>query len=52
MGHYDDGNHGSNAPGDVEMAHLPAGYLRYDSGWSLTRPCLYLKKEKLQTGRP
>lgn len=28
MGHYDDGNHGSNAPGDVEMARsLPAGYL-------------------------
>ncbi|MDC9620988.1 bifunctional UDP-sugar hydrolase/5'-nucleotidase UshA [Xenorhabdus sp. XENO-7] len=28
MGHYNDGHHGSNAPGDVEMAHsLPAGYL-------------------------
>ncbi|PLR38725.1 bifunctional UDP-sugar hydrolase/5'-nucleotidase [Chimaeribacter californicus] len=28
MGHYDDGNHGSNAPGDVEMARsLPPGYL-------------------------
>ncbi|WP_145583810.1 bifunctional UDP-sugar hydrolase/5'-nucleotidase UshA [Yersinia thracica] len=28
MGHYDDGLHGSNAPGDVEMARsLPAGYL-------------------------
>ncbi|MDX5628135.1 MULTISPECIES: bifunctional UDP-sugar hydrolase/5'-nucleotidase UshA [unclassified Brenneria] len=28
MGHYDDGNHGSNAPGDVEMARsIPAGYL-------------------------
>ena len=28
MGHYDNGNHGSNAPGDVEMAReLPAGYL-------------------------
>ena len=28
MGHYDDANHGSNAPGDVEMARsLPAGYL-------------------------
>ncbi|MEQ4925044.1 bifunctional UDP-sugar hydrolase/5'-nucleotidase UshA [Proteus hauseri] len=28
MGHYDDGNHGSNAPGDVEMARaLPEGYL-------------------------
>ncbi|MBJ7221781.1 MULTISPECIES: bifunctional UDP-sugar hydrolase/5'-nucleotidase UshA [unclassified Brenneria] len=28
MGHYDDGRHGSNAPGDVEMARsLPAGYL-------------------------
>ncbi|PLR54335.1 bifunctional UDP-sugar hydrolase/5'-nucleotidase [Chimaeribacter arupi] len=28
MGHYDDGNHGSNAPGDVEMARsLPSGYL-------------------------
>ncbi|MCK9781159.1 bifunctional UDP-sugar hydrolase/5'-nucleotidase UshA [Proteus columbae] len=28
MGHYDDGNHGSNAPGDVEMARaLPKGYL-------------------------
>lgn len=28
MGHYDDGKHGSNAPGDVEMARsLPAGYL-------------------------
>ncbi|PHM63051.1 bifunctional UDP-sugar hydrolase/5'-nucleotidase UshA [Xenorhabdus ishibashii] len=28
MGHYDDGHHGTNAPGDVEMARsLPAGYL-------------------------
>ncbi|CDH06886.1 bifunctional: UDP-sugar hydrolase; 5'-nucleotidase [Xenorhabdus bovienii str. oregonense] len=28
MGHYNDGHHGSNAPGDVEMARsLPAGYL-------------------------
>ncbi|MCW7760868.1 bifunctional UDP-sugar hydrolase/5'-nucleotidase UshA [Photorhabdus luminescens] len=28
MGHYDDGNYGSNAPGDVEMARsLPEGYL-------------------------
>lgn len=28
MGHYDNGNHGSNAPGDVEMARsLPKGYL-------------------------
>ncbi|MDV5139510.1 bifunctional UDP-sugar hydrolase/5'-nucleotidase UshA [Chimaeribacter arupi] len=28
MGHYDDGHHGSNAPGDVEMARsLPPGYL-------------------------
>lgn len=27
MGHYDNGNHGSNAPGDVEMARaLPPGY--------------------------
>ncbi|MBH2578231.1 bifunctional UDP-sugar hydrolase/5'-nucleotidase [Serratia marcescens] len=28
MGHYDNGEHGSNVPGDVEMARsLPAGYL-------------------------
>lgn len=28
MGHYDDGNHGSNAPGDVELARaLPKGEL-------------------------
>ncbi len=28
MGHYDNGNHGSNAPGDVEMARsLPTGAL-------------------------
>ncbi|HDG0630009.1 TPA: bifunctional UDP-sugar hydrolase/5'-nucleotidase [Serratia marcescens] len=28
MGHYDNGEHGSNAPGDVEMTRsLPAGYL-------------------------
>lgn len=28
MGHYDNGNHGSNEPGDVEMARdLPQGYL-------------------------
>ncbi|PTA77091.1 bifunctional UDP-sugar hydrolase/5'-nucleotidase UshA [Serratia sp. Nf2] len=28
MGHYDNGEHGSNAPGDVEMARsLPTGYL-------------------------
>lgn len=28
MGHYDNGQHGSNAPGDVEMARaLPPGYI-------------------------
>ncbi|EIM37377.1 bifunctional UDP-sugar hydrolase/5'-nucleotidase periplasmic precursor [Enterobacter cloacae subsp. cloacae GS1] len=37
MGHYDNGQHGSNAPGDVEMARsLPAGSLAMIGGRSLT----------------
>nr|VUD26812.1 bifunctional UDP-sugar hydrolase/5'-nucleotidase periplasmic precursor [Salmonella sp. NCTC 7297] len=42
MGHYDNGDHGSNAPGDVEMARsLPAGSLAMIVGRSLTRPGMH-----------
>lgn len=30
MGHYDNGKHGSNAPGDVEMARAAGGLPRHD----------------------
>ncbi|SFN36244.1 5'-nucleotidase / UDP-sugar diphosphatase [Izhakiella capsodis] len=48
MGHYDNGNHGSNAPGDVEMAReLPAGYLDMIVGGHSQNPvCMAKENEK------
>ncbi len=51
MGHYDNGDHGSNAPGDVEMARaLPAGSLAMIVRWSLARSGLHGGR-KQKTGR-
>ncbi|STM40298.1 protein UshA precursor [includes: UDP-sugar hydrolase; 5'-nucleotidase] [Escherichia coli] len=51
MGHYDNGEHGSNAPGDVEMARaLPAGSLAMIVGGHSQDPvCMGGRKQK--TGR-
>ncbi|MGE9551799.1 bifunctional UDP-sugar hydrolase/5'-nucleotidase UshA [Erwinia amylovora] len=50
MGHYDNGNHGSNAPGDVEMARaLPAGYLDMIVGGHSQDP-VCMKKENVKQG--
>lgn len=48
MGHYDNGNHGSNAPGDVEMAReLPKGYLDMIVGGHSQNPvCMAKENEK------
>lgn len=48
MGHYDNGNHGSNAPGDVEMARsLPAGSLAMIVGGHSQDPvCMASENEK------
>ncbi|OON37489.1 bifunctional UDP-sugar hydrolase/5'-nucleotidase [Izhakiella australiensis] len=48
MGHYDNGNHGSNAPGDVEMAReLPKGYLDMIVGGHSQNPvCMANENEK------
>ena len=49
MGHYDDGNHGSNAPGDVEMARsLPAGYLDMIVGGHSQDPVCLAQENKKQ----
>lgn len=49
MGHYDDGNHGSNAPGDVEMAReLPAGYLNMIVGGHSQDPVCMAKENVSQ----
>ncbi|WP_233963122.1 bifunctional UDP-sugar hydrolase/5'-nucleotidase UshA [Pectobacterium versatile] len=49
MGHYDDGNHGSNAPGDVEMARsLPAGYLDMIVGGHSQDPVCMAQENKKQ----
>lgn len=49
MGHYDNGNHGSNAPGDVEMARsLPAGSLAMIVGGHSQDPvCMASENKKL-----
>lgn len=48
MGHYDNGQHGSNAPGDVEMARaLPAGYLDMIVGGHSQNP-VCMAKENLK----
>lgn len=49
MGHYDNGNHGSNAPGDVEMAReLPAGYLNMIVGGHSQDPVCMAKENVSQ----
>ena len=49
MGHYDNGNHGSNAPGDVEMARsLPAGSLAMIVGGHSQDPVRMASENKKQ----
>ncbi|MGS0636734.1 bifunctional UDP-sugar hydrolase/5'-nucleotidase UshA [Citrobacter sp. VF227] len=49
MGHYDNGNHGSNAPGDVEMARsLPAGSLAMIVGGHSQDPVCMAAENKKQ----
>ncbi|EDX6380677.1 bifunctional UDP-sugar hydrolase/5'-nucleotidase [Salmonella enterica subsp. enterica serovar 4,[5],12:i:-] len=57
MGHYDNGDHGSNAPGDVEMARsLPAGSLAMIVGGHSQDPVCMASENKKQVnyvpGRP
>ncbi|EDE7878876.1 bifunctional UDP-sugar hydrolase/5'-nucleotidase [Salmonella enterica subsp. enterica serovar Derby] len=49
MGHYDNGDHGSNAPGDVEMARsLPAGSLAMIVGGHSQDPVCMATENKKQ----
>ncbi|EAS4488638.1 bifunctional UDP-sugar hydrolase/5'-nucleotidase UshA [Salmonella enterica subsp. enterica serovar Chester] len=49
MGHYDNGDHGSNAPGDVEMARsLPAGSLAMIVGGHSQDPVRMASENKKQ----
>ncbi|EHY6206582.1 bifunctional UDP-sugar hydrolase/5'-nucleotidase [Escherichia coli] len=49
MGHYDNGDHGSNAPGDVEMARaLPAGSLAMIVGGHSQDPVCMAAENKKQ----
>lgn len=49
MGHYDNGDHGSNAPGDVEMARsLPAGSLAMIVGDHSQDPVCMASENKKQ----
>ncbi|WP_312456810.1 bifunctional UDP-sugar hydrolase/5'-nucleotidase UshA [Pseudescherichia sp.] len=49
MGHYDNGEHGSNAPGDVEMARsLPAGSLAMIVGGHSQNPVCMAAENKRQ----
>ncbi|UTJ48535.1 bifunctional UDP-sugar hydrolase/5'-nucleotidase UshA [Atlantibacter subterranea] len=50
MGHYDNGEHGSNAPGDVEMARsLPTGALAMIVGGHSQNPvCMAAENKKQQ----
>lgn len=49
MGHYDNGDHGSNAPGDVEMARsLPAGSLAMIVGGHSQDPVCLASENKKQ----
>lgn len=50
MGHYDNGEHGSNAPGDVEMARAACRIAGDDRRWSLARSGLHGGR-KQKTGR-
>lgn len=54
MGHYEDGQHGSNAPGDVEMARtLPAGYLDMIVGGHSQNPvCMSAENQRQQNYIP
>lgn len=50
MGHYDNGDHGSNAPGDVEMARsLPEGSLAMIVGGHSQDPVCMASENKKQT---
>jgi len=46
MGHYDDGNHGSNAPGDVELARSVAGFDLIVGGHSQEAVCMKAENVK------
>ncbi len=48
MGHYDNGEHGSNAPGDVEMARAACRIAGDDRRWSLARSGLYGGRKQKQ----
>ncbi|ELY2736417.1 bifunctional UDP-sugar hydrolase/5'-nucleotidase [Cronobacter dublinensis] len=49
MGHYDNGDHGSNAPGDVELAHaLPPGALTMIVGGHSQDPVCMASENKKQ----
>ncbi|ELG1188144.1 bifunctional UDP-sugar hydrolase/5'-nucleotidase UshA [Salmonella enterica] len=49
MGHYDNGDHGSNAPGDIEMARsLPAGSLAMIVGGHSQDPVCMVSENKKQ----
>ncbi|EGT4289811.1 bifunctional UDP-sugar hydrolase/5'-nucleotidase [Cronobacter malonaticus] len=49
MGHYDNGDHGSNAPGDVELARaLPAGALTMIVGGHSQEPVCMASENKKQ----
>ena len=49
MGHYDNGNHGTNAPGDVELARsLPAGALTMIVGGHSQNPVCMAQENKKQ----
>lgn len=49
MGHYDNGNHGSNAPGDVELARsLPTGALTMIVGGHSQDPVCMASENKKQ----
>lgn len=51
MGHYDNGEHGNNAPGDVEMARsLPAGYLDMIVGGHSQNPVCMASRNKKNWG--
>lgn len=54
MGHYDNGNHGSNAPGDVELARsLPLGYLDVIVGGHSQNPvCMEIENKKIVEYQP
>ncbi|NYY76834.1 hypothetical protein DMI62_14365 [Escherichia coli] len=48
MGHYDNGEHGSNAPGDVEMARAACRIAGDDRRWPLQDPVCMAAENKKQ----